>query len=383
MTDREKDMSIAKLAAAQTNWLAAADRVAAIAGGAARANDEEDAFVTAGYDALKREGLFKAHVPAELGGGGASYEEMCAIIRRIAASCGATALAFAMHTHIVALNAWRWRHDNAPTEGLLKRVAAEDLVLVSSGGSDWLQSAGKATKVEGGFKIDARKAFASGCPMGDLLVTSAVYEDPEAGPTVLHFAVSLKAEGVSIAETWRTLGMRGTGSHDVVLAGAFVPDAAVSARRPQGKWHPLFHAISMLAFPIIYAAYVGVAEGARARALEIARKRLIVDPAMVGAMENAFAETVIAHERMIALAGGERPGPETTNQAMIGRTLVGRAAIRTVECALEVAGGAAFYRDTGLERAFRDVQAARFHPLQEGAQKTYAGRVALGLDIDG
>lgn len=376
-------MSIARLAAAQADWLAAADRVAAVAGASARANDEEDVFVTAGYDALKREGLFKAHVPAELGGGGASYEEMCAVIRRIAASCASTALAFAMHTHIVALNAWRWRHENAPTEGLLKRVAAEDLVLVSSGGSDWLNSAGTATKVDGGFAIDARKAFASGCPMGDLLVTSAVYQDPEAGPTVLHFAVSLRAEGVSIAETWRTLGMRGTGSHDVVLAGVFVPDAAVSARRPQGKWHHLFHAISMLAFPIIYSAYVGVAEGARARAVEIARKRLIVDPAMVGAMENAFAEADLAHAGMVALAGRAKPGPETTNQAMIGRTLVGGAAIRTVERALEVAGGAAFYRDAGLEQAFRDVQAARFHPLQEGAQKTYAGRLALGLDIDG
>lgn len=376
-------MTVAQLAHVPTDWLAAADRVAAIAGAAARASDEQDAFVAAGYDALKREGLFKAHVPAELGGGGASYEEMCAVIRRIAASCGSTALAFAMHTHIVALNAWRWRHDNAPTEGLLKRVAAEDLVLVSSGGSDWLKSAGTATKVDGGFRIDARKAFASGCPMGDLLVTSAVYEDPEAGPTVLHFGVSLKAEGVSIAETWRTMGMRGTGSHDVIIDGAFVADAAVSGRRPQGKWHHLFHCISMLAFPIIYSAYAGVAEGARARALEIARKRLIVDPALVGAMENAFAETDMAHARMVALAVTAKPGPDTTSAAMIGRTLVGRAAIRTVERALEVVGGSAFYRDAGLERAFRDVQAARFHPMQEGAQLTYAGRVALGLDIDG
>lgn len=50
---------------------------------------------------------------------------------------------------------------------------------------------------------------------------------------------------------------------------------------------------------------------------------------------------------------------------------------------MEVAGGAAFYRKTGLERAFRDVQAARFHPLQEKPQLDPAGRVALGWDIDG
>jgi acyl-CoA dehydrogenase len=50
---------------------------------------------------------------------------------------------------------------------------------------------------------------------------------------------------------------------------------------------------------------------------------------------------------------------------------------------MEAAGGAAFYRSLGLERAFRDVQGARFHPLQENPQARYAGRLALGLDIDG
>lgn len=385
MTNKEKQgMSVTKLAITPVDWIAAARRVAEIAAAEAVANDECDTFVAKGYVALKREGLFKAHVPAELGGGGADHAEMCAIVREIAARCGATALAFAMHTHIVAVAAWRWRHEGAPTDGLLKRVAAEDLVLVSSGGSDWLESAGRAARVEGGFKINARKAFASGCPMGDLLVTSAVYDDPDGGPTVLHFAVPMKAAGVSIVDTWRTLGMRGTGSHDVVLANVFVPDAAISGRRPQGKWHPLFHAISLFAFPIIYAAYVGVAEGARAAALDIARRRTRADAAdLVGAMENAFAEAVIAHDHMIALARTETPGAAATGKAMIARTLVGRAAIRTVECAMEVAGGASFYRDKEIERAFRDVQAARYHPLQEGPQRRYAGRLALGLDLDG
>jgi len=50
---------------------------------------------------------------------------------------------------------------------------------------------------------------------------------------------------------------------------------------------------------------------------------------------------------------------------------------------MEVAGGAAFYRKTGLERTFRDIQAARFHPLQEKPQLDLTGRVALGWDIDG
>jgi acyl-CoA dehydrogenase len=341
--------------------------------------------VSSGYQFLKNEGFFKALVPAELGGGGADYAEICHAIRRLGASCGSTALAFSMHSHLVAAAAWRWRHQKAPTDGLLKRVAAENLVLVSSGGSDWLKSAGTAVKVEGGFRINARKIFSSGCPAGDLLMTSAVYEDPVAGPTVLHFGVPLKAKGVAILDTWRVLGMRGTGSHDIELKDVFVPDAAISGQRPQGKWHPLFHIISMIAFPLIYSAYVGVAEGARAKALQIARKK--PDDGniayLVGEMENAFASAVLALNDMIANAETGMPSPDTTNRTVIGRTLAGQAAIRTLDRAMEVAGGASFYRDHGIERAFRDVQGARFHPLQEKAQLRYTGRVALGWDIDG
>jgi alkylation response protein AidB-like acyl-CoA dehydrogenase len=374
-----------KIGTGKIDWLARADRIAQEIAEAAARHDADDSFVSEGYQLLKEEGFFKALIPAELGGGGAGYGEICQAIRTIAASCGATALAFSMHSHLVAAAAWRWQHQNAPTDGLLKRVAAENLILVSSGGSDWLKSAGTATKTEGGFLINARKIFSSGCPAGDLLMTSAVYDDPETGPTVLHFGVPLKAEGVTILDTWHVMGMRGSGSHDTELKNVFVPAAAISGRREQGKWHMLFHLISMIAFPLIYSAYLGVAEGARAQALAIVRKKPEDGnlPYLVGEMENAFAAATMAVEQLIHNAETSQPGPETTNRAMIARQLAGQAAIRTVERAMEVAGGASFYRRVGLERALRDIQGARFHPLQEKAQLRYTGRLALGLDIDG
>ena len=83
-----------------------------------------------------------------------------------------------------------------------------------------------------------------------------------------------------------------------------------------------------------------------------------------------------------AAAGCEQPGPEITNRILIARTLVGRAAIRVVEHAMEIAGGASFFRAAGLERLFRDVQGARFHRPQERTQLRFSGRLALGLDID-
>jgi len=367
------------------DWAAATDSIAAAIEEQAAAHDAEDTFVSDAYQLLKREGFFRALVPAELGGLGASLTEACGIIRRLGGACASTALAYSMHSHMVAVAAWRWRHEGASTDGLLRRVAAENLILVSSGGSDWLRSSGVATRTNGGFLVTARKVFSSGCPAGDLLVTSAVHDDPAAGPTVLHFAVPLKADGVRILDTWRVLGMRGTGSHDIELKEVFVADAAISGRRPQGKWHPLFHAISMIALPLIYSAYVGVAEGARAKALSVARRRPDDGSLayLVGEMENAFATAEMALDRMIRDAESGNPGPQATNRAVIGRTIAGHAAVRTVERAMEVAGGASFYRALGLERAYRDVHGARFHPLQEKPQLRHTGRLALGLDIDG
>ena len=368
-----------------TDWKAKAEEIAASIGTHAAAHDDDDSFVREGFAALEEAGFFTALVPEELGGGGASIGEICEVLKIIGAACGSTALAASMHSHIVAVAAWRWKNQGAPTDGLLKRVVAEKLKLVSSGGSDWLKSAGKMEKVEGGYKLTARKAFASGSTVGNILNTSAVYDDPVDGPTVLHFGAPLKGEGVSIEPTWRTMGMRGTGSDDVVFDGLFIPDAAIAGKRPQGQWHILFHVISMIAFALIYSAYLGVAEGARKRALELARKRP-EDPLLaqlVGEMENKLLAARLAHRRMIEIAETGTPGPETTSEAMQCRTLAGQAAIDTVAKAMEVAGGAAFYRKTGLERAFRDIQAARFHPLQEKPQLDLAGRVALGWDIDG
>ena len=58
------------------------------------------------------------------------------------------------------------------------------------------------------------------------------------------------------------------------------------------------------------------------------------------------------------------------------------AAIAAVEYAMELAGGAGFYRSAGLERRFRDIQAVRYHPLQAGPQAEYTGSMVLGLPVD-
>jgi acyl-CoA dehydrogenase len=346
--------------------------------------DRDDRFVAENYADLKAYGFFAAGVPVELGGGGVGHSELGALLRELARHCGSTALAFAMHTHQVAAAAWRWKHQKAPVDALLSRIAAEQIVLLSSGGSDWLHGSGTATRVDGGFRVAARKIFASGAPAADLFITTAVHDDPADGPTVIHFNVPMRAPGVRVLSTWRTLGMRGTGSHDVMLENVFVPEAAVALRRPRGRWHPAIHLAAMIAIPLIYAVYAGIAEAARDLALERARRRSVdahlVD--LAGGIDTALATARLALDDMFAAAATNAPGAATTNRVMLGRGIVADAVLDVVDLALEIGGGAAFYRDAGLERRFRDAQACRYHPLQERVQREYAGRLALGLDLD-
>jgi acyl-CoA dehydrogenase len=86
---------------------------------------------------------------------------------------------------------------------------------------------------------------------------------------------------------------------------------------------------------------------------------------------------------MIEIARTAKPGPETTAAQLTRRGIVANAIIRTVEKAMEVAGGGSFYRTAALERLFRDVQAGRYHPVTDKPRARLVGRVALGLDIDG
>ena len=183
----------------------------------AAAHDADDSFVAENFDILKQHSIFAAGVPQELGGGGASHAELAAFLRELAHQCGSTALALSMHTHLVAATVWRWRQGHA-VEPLLRRVVDEQLVLISSGGSDWLESSGTAEKVDGGFRSPRARSLRADAH-GDLLMTTAVYDDPHDGPTVLHFPVPFADAAVTIMDTWHTLGMRGTGSHDVLMHG--------------------------------------------------------------------------------------------------------------------------------------------------------------------
>src|SRR5262245_39368357 len=99
--------------------------------------------------------------------------------------------------------------------------------------------------------------------------------------------------------------MRSTGSHDVEIDHAFLSEAVMQRiRRPAGKWHPFMHTVVLVAVPVFYGAYLGVAEKAREIAIGLAaRKKNDPLTAMIaGELENQIVNAQVIHASMIALA---------------------------------------------------------------------------------
>lgn len=349
----------------------------------AEAHDAEDAFVAGNFSALREEKVFSALVPEALGGGGQSHRTLCRALRLLARHCPSSALSLSMHQHLVAFQTWNHLHGK-PGRKLLEKVAAGQAVLVSTGANDWLGSNGRMEKTDGGYRLNAKKSFASGSPMGEILMTSAPFADPVEGWQVLHFPVPFAAEGVKILPDWKSMGMRGTGSNSILLENVFVPEESIGLRRPRGVFHPAFSVILTVAMPLIVSVYVGAAEEAAGLAREQARRRAgdPVLPYLLGEMENLLVSAQIALDSMIGIANDLdfAPGTGIADAILIRKTLAVNAALAAVEKALECMGGSGYYRSSGLERLLRDVHAGQFHPLPEKRQHLFTGRLALGLE---
>ena len=347
----------------------------------AAAYDRDGRFVKENYDQLKTARLFSAGIPGEVGGGGLDYRSMADMIKTIAKACGSTALAFAMHTHPVLLNVYKFKnaHD-AKAKATLTKIASNELIIAGTGANDWLQSNGHAVAVEGGYRVSAHKRFVSGSPGAQVLVTSAV-EKTEQGEQVLHFSIPFSTSGISILNNWDTLGMRGTGSHDVVLQDVFVPEDAIVARRPAGQWHGMWDLIIPVAMPLIMSCYLGLAE----QAVELATVACQGKPDSardLGALKNHLRTAQLARNAMVAQCEDLRfkPGIHNTDEVLSYKTIATNAIQTTVARAADLVGGAGFFRDHALERIQRDVRAVHFHPLPETKQVQMSGRLALSLN---
>jgi alkylation response protein AidB-like acyl-CoA dehydrogenase len=355
-------------------------------------HDRDNTFVHENYDALTDAGYLRLAVPEELGGLGATVRQVCYAQAELARHCSSTALAVNMHLYLTLVQAYRRRGGAADAEVVLGRVAGEDIVLMTSGGSDWLWPTGEAIEVEGGYRISGRKAFCSQAPVADVLTTSAPLHRADGTIEVLMFGLPMAADGVRIVETWNTLGMRATSSHDVEFNDFFVPAERVTARR---SWNcldaPLFAAALHIA-PTVASVYWGVACAARDEAVRVVGARRRGDTPMVEIPSVQRQVGLMDHKLLVSwwalvgslevLSDGYVADPRTVAPVMHSKRTVVEEAVAITDVAMEVVGGSSFYRSSPLERYYRDVRAGKFHPLTPEATLTYAGRLALGQPVD-
>jgi len=364
----------------QQDWVKVACQLAQDFSARAADYDEEGSFVYQNYADLRDYKMFSASIPAELGGGGARYEEVCQIIRELGRHCGSTGLAYAMHSHPVAVNVLKYLKGDEQAKASLTKIAANEFVIAGTGANDWLTSSGEALETEGGYRVNAHKRFVSGGPGADLFVSSAQFDGPD-GQEVLHFAIPFKTDGISIQSNWDTHGMRGTGSNDVIMKDVFIPAAAIVARRPVGVWHPMWDMILPIALPMIVSCYVGMAETAVGLAVKSAKNKPHFAH-IVGEMQNELVAARLAVDDIVRITDNYNfvPGVETTDAILTRKTLAARAVKSSIELATTVTGGPGFFRSHPLERIVRDMRAIQFHPLPEKHQQLFSGRIALGLD---
>src|SRR5688572_21914134 len=174
-------------------------------------HDRENSFVAENFDRMREAGYLRLAVPKELGGLGATMRQVVFAQAELARACAATALAVNMHQYLVLANVFRWKKGAPGADNVLRRVAGEGIVLMTSGGSDGIWPSGKAVKENGGYRISGRKVFCSQAPAADVLTTMAVYDDPAEGPVVLLAGIPMTSPGITILDNWDVMGMRATG----------------------------------------------------------------------------------------------------------------------------------------------------------------------------
>ena len=351
----------------------------------ARRHDEDGSWVDDSFDHLRQSGYLALAVPIELGGMGASISEVAAVQRELGRHCGSTALALAMHQHVTLFTAWRYRRGLPGAEATLRRVANEGIVLVSTGGGDFTHPRGSATKVDGGYRVSGHKIFASQSPAGAVMSTMFPWVDPERGWRVLNVAIPFADPGVTVHDTWNAIGMRGTASNEVTITDVFVPDERVMADRPYGVIDPPLQVIATIAFAVITGAYLGVADAAVTAALEAVAGRA-TNPLVqrqVGLMLHRQRVASWAHDGATRIVGDDpQPSMETLAAVMAAKREIAIAGIEICDLAMELAGGSAYFKGSVIERAYRDIRAAKFHPLTPEDTLVHAGRLALGQPCD-
>uniref|UniRef100_A8M7T2 Dibenzothiophene monooxygenase n=1 Tax=Salinispora arenicola (strain CNS-205) TaxID=391037 RepID=A8M7T2_SALAI len=368
-----------------------APRFAARAAG----HDRDGTFPADDFRDLREAGLFGLMVPRDLGGLGAGFGEYAAVATELARGNGATALVFNMHASVTgALGAVTEELAEAlgvPDEAL----AARDRLLRAAADGSWyavaMSERGAGARlsrlstvyepVDGGWRIKGSKTFCSGAGHADGYLVAA---RSAADPSVVSQFLVPAGDGLTVEETWDSLGMRSTSSHDLHL------DVTVSADRLLGGVEGLALVIAQLMPHWLVASYAAVYVGVGRAAIDAAVEHLNARdlgglPAVRARLGRADA-AVAAADLVVAEAArrvDEAPGDAETNRwVWRAKLLAGTTAAEVAASVLEAAGTGATRRGHPLERLYRDARCGSLHPATSDVCADWLGVAALGGDPD-
>ena len=359
--------------------------------------DRTNSYFDEDLDELRSAGYLAAAVPSELGGGGLTLAELAASQRRLARYAPATALAMSMHSYWIGIAVELYRAGDPSLRWIFDAALAGEVFAAGHAevGNDIpvLMSTCRAERVEGGYRLTGRKQFGSNGPAWRWLGAHAIDADAPGGPQIVHAFVDRDSAGVTVVETWDTLGMRPTQSHDTILDGVFVPDARIGCVTPAGDGSDLFLvAMAMWPLSLIGAVYLGIGDRALELAVEsVTRKQSVAIPRGAYAY-NPFVQHQIAEMYLALDAAGatlDRFVADWTAGVDHGDAWVPKvysmkwhaveAAKRAVDVALDAVGGGAMFAGNELERLYRDVRCGGFHPGNDALTHELVGKAVLGI----
>lgn len=388
-------MATAARPSLEATRLAAARAVTPELASRATQHDRDASFPFASFRTLGEADLLNLTVPTRYGGDGLGLGAARRVVEQVARGDASVALVLAMHhlMHAGAARDGRWPEavHRQVCESSVQGVALMNALRVepelgtpARGGLP----ATTARRAGDGWRVSGHKIYSTGSPILRWMLVYARTDDQT--PLVGTFLVPADAPGIRIEETWDHLGMRATGSHDVILENVPIPASyAVDVREP-AAWADRSAAATAWNCVLVSAVYQGAALAARDWLVTYLHERV---PANLGAplatlprFQSAVGQIeALLHtgDRLLAgvaedadLAPEHQPAG-LAQSAMLAKLTATTNAIRAVELGLELTGNPGLSRRNPLERHYRDVLCSRVHTPQDDTILAAAGRAAL------
>ncbi|WP_441241769.1 acyl-CoA dehydrogenase family protein [Tardiphaga sp. 768_D3_N2_1] len=359
----------------------------------APSHDRAASFPFENFKELSDAGLLALPVPKALGGAGAGVRETARVINAVGKADAATALVLAMHYihHLVIPRSGNWpahlaqlvSRDAVNAPALINALRVEpDQGSPSRGGLPVTT----ARRTAEGWRISGRKIYSTGSPILKWYTVWAKTDEPDARVGV--FLVPSGLPGTEIVETWDHLGLRASGSHDVVFEDVLIPlENEVDVRRP-AEWGAPDVSQSTIQAVLVGAVYDGVARAARDWLIDFLKTRT---PSSLGAplatlpraqeIVGGIEAKLAVNARLLDTFARDIDDDVvlTPVEANILKLTVTNNAVAVVEDALSLTSNHGLTRANPLERHYRDVLCGRVHTPQDDSTRISAGRIALGI----